>query len=611
MTTLEMYVWIAGAGLCGAGLIVFLVSWLISGRKDTSDSSSIESNANRESSDDKAMETRLVRLVREYGNNKNALGWPAEDSGNSEVVELKTDNVLGSEQTILIADDDPVVTFALTRRLQHLGYQVFQTPDATHALLGIKKLNPALAILDLQMPSGNGLAVCEMLACDQDCANIPIIVHSVFADEAIKRRCRQLGAHFVQKSPKSWTEIVQLVETLLHPKEEKSAATSPESPPSSTSGPATTSSIMSSVITTKKPESESIPMAEDTLPAQSVPPPEAAVSEPQTPTHEASRRKETAEPYITSGNRKKSSDDKITILCIESSPNHLEWIVDQLSMLGMDVYRTSDWDEGVQRCFTQIPDILIVQVTGSESQPLEHIRHLAMSRPIQNMPILLVNEGGAIDSGALLPISQIRVLTAPIHGEDILHEVHKLLQMQGREFGKVSDLSEKPKDSHAGKSAIPVPGAENFEVITPFEYKPLSILCIDDDPVIIRTIALRLQPYGIKVRGADNGTQGYLSATSTPPDLILLDLKMPNGQGNYVLGKLKENPRTQKVPVVILTMETTAGVQRQMAGLGADGFVTKPVYWPELFSQIGRCVQLPRQLLIDYNLPEQLTVRKM
>ena len=139
----------------------------------------------------------------------------------------------------------------------------------------------------------------------------------------------------------------------------------------------------------------------------------------------------------------------------------------------------------------------------------------------------------------------------------------------------------------------------------------LTVLCIDDDPVVARSIAIRLQPYGIKVKGADNGTQGYLLGVTAQPDLILLDLKMPNGQGNYVLGKLKDNPRTKDIPVIILTMDTTAGVRRQMLSLGADAFLTKPVDWHEMFAEMGRCIKLPKQLLIDYHLPEQLTLSQL
>ena len=93
--------------------------------------------------------------------------------------------------------------------------------------------------------------------------------------------------------------------------------------------------------------------------------------------------------------------------------------------------------------------------------------------------------------------------------------------------------------------------------------------------------------------------------------MILLDLKMPNGQGNYILGKLKDNARTKHIPVIVLTMETLAGVRRQMFSIGADAYMSKPIRWPELFTEMGRCVRLPKQLLLDYHIPEQLTLSEL
>ena len=95
------------------------------------------------------------------------------------------------------------------------------------------------------------------------------------------------------------------------------------------------------------------------------------------------------------------------------------------------------------------------------------------------------------------------------------------------------------------------------------------------------------------------------------PDIVLLDLKMPNGSGNYILGKLKDNPHTKRLPVIVVTADTGAGVKRLMTSLGADGFVTKPINWTELFEAIGRCVRLPQQMLVDYHLPEQLTLQEI
>ena len=139
----------------------------------------------------------------------------------------------------------------------------------------------------------------------------------------------------------------------------------------------------------------------------------------------------------------------------------------------------------------------------------------------------------------------------------------------------------------------------------PAAKKPLKILCIDDDPVIAKSIALRVRSYGIELSEAANGTQGFYLGLRERPDLILLDLQMPEGDGHYVLSKFKNHPLTKDIPIVILTSETNAGVRRKLISLEAAGFLSKPVRWKEFFEEMGRFVKLPKKLVADYHLSEE------
>ena len=58
-------------------------------------------------------------------------------------------------------------------------------------------------------------------------------------------------------------------------------------------------------------------------------------------------------------------------------------------------------------------------------------------------------------------------------------------------------------------------------------------------------------------------------------------------------------------------METLAGVRRHVFSIGADAFLSKPIRWPELFTEMERCVHLPKELLRDYKIPEQLTLAEI
>ena len=118
------------------------------------------------------------------------------------------------------------------------------------------------------------------------------------------------------------------------------------------------------------------------------------------------------------------------------------------------------------------------------------------------------------------------------------------------------------------------------------------ILCIDDDPEISKILKLRLEPYGVDVLRAFKGMQGYWTALDMRPDLVILDMVMPDGGGNYILGRLRAHPLTEKIPVLMLTGINTPGVRRQMFGMGVDAYLTKPFDFDDLVEHVGQYVKL-------------------
>lgn len=79
------------------------------------------------------------------------------------------------------------------------------------------------------------------------------------------------------------------------------------------------------------------------------------------------------------------------------------------------------------------------------------------------------------------------------------------------------------------------------------------ILLVDDDPLIIRMYQNKLKREGYQVRTAFNGGEALLQLRKEKPDLILLDVMMPKMNGVETLRALKEDPKTKKIPVIILT----------------------------------------------------------
>lgn len=116
---------------------------------------------------------------------------------------------------VLIADDDAALTRILDMRFRKLGLHPVCTHDAMHALTLIHKQPPDLILMDINMPAGNGLAACEMLAADPRLKDIPVIVLSGRGDQATRDRVAELGAQHILKSGDLWLDLKPLALRLL------------------------------------------------------------------------------------------------------------------------------------------------------------------------------------------------------------------------------------------------------------------------------------------------------------------------------------------------------------------------------------------------------------
>lgn len=120
-----------------------------------------------------------------------------------------------SVKSLVIADDDRDLAHALAMRCQRLGLAVSCAHDAFSALTLVKTSRPDMVCLDVEMPAGNGLSVCEMLATDEFCRSIPIAILTGKNDPDTIMRCHNLCAYYVEKCPDVWSRLEPLVKELL------------------------------------------------------------------------------------------------------------------------------------------------------------------------------------------------------------------------------------------------------------------------------------------------------------------------------------------------------------------------------------------------------------
>jgi CheY-like chemotaxis protein len=92
---------------------------------------------------------------------------------------------------------------------------------------------------------------------------------------------------------------------------------------------------------------------------------------------------------------------------------------------------------------------------------------------------------------------------------------------------------------------------------------PSSILIVDDDPQNIRLVKAMLKPFNMEVMVADGGKAGLELALKKKPDMIILDLMMPDVDGFEVVSKLREDPAASQIPILIYTAKNITSEDRE------------------------------------------------
>jgi DNA-binding response OmpR family regulator len=112
------------------------------------------------------------------------------------------------------------------------------------------------------------------------------------------------------------------------------------------------------------------------------------------------------------------------------------------------------------------------------------------------------------------------------------------------------------------------------------------IAVIDDDPNMRDLLRIHLSAIGLVVEGFEDAATGIRSILQSPPDLLVLDLLLPDLGGLEVLQALKGDVATKQIPVVVLTSRTDSDTFAQAKQLGADAFLTKPIRREELIDGV-------------------------
>ena len=241
---------------------------------------------------------------------------------------------------------------------------------------------------------------------------------------------------------------------------------------------------------------------------------------------------ETAEPLPTK------------VLVIEDDPDIAKLIQLHLARDGREVLTAQRGDEAVEIAQREHPDLITLDIMLPDMDGFSVLEELKSNPATRQIPVVVVSV--LPDRGQCLRLGAVDYVTKPIDEGQLLHAVRQVLARRG------------------------------------------TVLVVDDDQDTLALLREILRSQGFGVRTTSRGVRALRVASEVRPALILLDLKMQDLDGQTILKRLKEDPVTQDIPVIVLTGSAIiddAKRQRVLA-LGAARFMNKPFSVGELMEEI-------------------------
>ena len=119
-----------------------------------------------------------------------------------------------------------------------------------------------------------------------------------------------------------------------------------------------------------------------------------------------------------------------------------------------------------------------------------------------------------------------------------------------------------------------------------------KILVVDDNQELLDVLQQGLKRYSLIL--AENGKQAVEQAFNLQPDLILMDIMMPEMDGPAAIRLIRQNPKTRSIPILVISADVIGNINEECSKIGCDDFIAKPFTFKELGSRIEK-------LLIEHN----------
>ncbi|MGH6927836.1 MAG: response regulator, partial [Dongiaceae bacterium] len=268
-----------------------------------------------------------------------------------------------------------------------------------------------------------------------------------------------------------------------------------------------------------------------------------------------------------------------TVLIADDDPDFVHLLARRCESLDLRILTASDGLDTLMSVVRDAPDLLILDINMPGGDGLSVAEKLLRDPRMRPTPVIFC-------SGRADAETQDRCKALGGHfvtkGAELWADLRPII-------GNLLGIG----DGQSPASPAPA-GAASPQWRTEAPTKPAKVLLVDDDEDVLRIMQIRLRACGVEVLTASSAMQGLWLAMREMPQVIITDYHMPEGSGDYLIGRLRAVPALKAIPVIVLTGASGGtnrdyALERRFLGeYGVSAFLSKPLKFEALLEALGR-----------------------
>jgi DNA-binding response OmpR family regulator len=259
-----------------------------------------------------------------------------------------------------------------------------------------------------------------------------------------------------------------------------------------------------------------------------------------------------------------------TILIVDDDKDLLLGLNIRLKAAGYNIILASDSPSAISKAQRENPNLIILDIGlpgGDGFLVLERLKHLI---PVAGIPVIILTaRNPEINKDRSLKAGAAAFFQKPADNDELLGTIEKILE----------------------ESPEPVKEEKTLGIIKT-ETPGKKILVVDDDKDLLLGLNIRLKAAGYNVVLAADAPSAISKAIRENPNLIILDIGLPGGDGFLVLERLKSPQINVKIPIIILTAKDATTYKERAMKSGAAAFLQKPADNDELLETIRKALSI-------------------